>query len=175
MKNELNVSAPIAKKTPDPGKELGGSDHDKFNLIAVNQAVNCLWLANASDEDRDRLIQGTLIALKGIAPRDEMEGMLAVQMVACHNAAIECYRRAMLDNQSFEGRQMALNQANKLTRSYTSLMETLNKNRGKGQQKMTVKYVHVAEGGQAIVGNVDRSTGGGVEREIEEQPHAKQK
>ncbi len=175
MSSKLNVIAPTKKKKPDPSKQLGGSDDDKFNQVAVNQAVNCLWLAHANDEDRDKLIQSTLISLRGIAPRDEMEGMLAVQMVACHNAAIECYRRAMLENQTFEGRQAALNQANRLTRSYTTLMETLNKNRGKGQQKMTVKYVHVHEGGQAIVGNVDRTTGGGVEREIEDQPHAKQK
>ena len=31
--------------------------------------------------------------------------MLAAQLVATHNAAMECYRRAMLDNQTFEGRR----------------------------------------------------------------------
>ena len=31
-----------------------------------------------------------------IKPTDEIEGMLAAQMVAAHNATMECYRRAML-------------------------------------------------------------------------------
>ena len=41
---------------------------------------------------------------------------------------------------------------------YAKQLETLNKHRGKGQQKVTVEHVNVAAGGQAIVGNVD--TGG---------------
>ena len=45
----------------------------------------------------------------GIAPRDELEGMMAAQLVAAHNAAMECYRRAMIGEQSFEGRSENLN------------------------------------------------------------------
>ena len=44
--------------------------------------------------------------------------MLAAQMVAAHNAAMECYRRAMLGEQTFEGRKENLTQANKLSRTY---------------------------------------------------------
>jgi hypothetical protein len=36
----------------------------------------------------------------GIAPQDEFEGMTAAQLVACHNASMECYRRAMIDRQA---------------------------------------------------------------------------
>ena len=49
-----------------------------------------------------------------------------------------------------------LNQANKLSRTYSTLLEALNRHRGKGQQKVTVEHVHVHQGGQAIVGNVER-------------------
>ncbi len=38
-------------------------------------------------------------------------------------------------------------------------MEALNRHRGKGQQKMTVEHIHVGEGGQAIVGNVQGGRG----------------
>ena len=34
--------------------------------------------------------------LIGIAPSDEFEGMVAGHLVACHNASMECYRRAMI-------------------------------------------------------------------------------
>ena len=97
--------------------------------------------------------------------------MIAAQLVACHNASMECYRRAMIGEQTFEGRRENLNQANKLSRTYSTLLESLNRHRGKGQQKVTVEHVHVHEGGQAIVGNVE-SRGGGFAPKSEEQPHA---
>jgi hypothetical protein len=83
--------------------------------------------------------------------------MLASQLLASHNAAMECYRRAMLPEQTFDGRRENLSQANKLSRTHATLLEALNRHRGKGQQKVTVEHVHVHEGGQAIVGNVGRA------------------
>ena len=81
--------------------------------------------------------------------------MIAAQLVACHNASMECYRRAALGDQTFEGKRENLNQANRLSRTYSTLLEALNRHRGKGQQKMVVEHVHVHKGGQAIVGNVE--------------------
>ena len=92
--------------------------------------------------------------MQGIAPGNEIEGMLAAQMVACHNAAMECFRRAMLPEQSTQARDMNLTQANKLTRSYTTLVQALDEHRGKGQQTVRVEHVYVYDGGQAIVGAV---------------------
>jgi hypothetical protein len=54
----------------------------------------------------------------GIAPRGELEGMIAAQLLGCHNASMECYLRAMLGEQTFEGRHENLYQANKLSRTY---------------------------------------------------------
>jgi hypothetical protein len=104
-----------------------------------------------------RTQSASLSFLAGVQPKDELEGMLAAQLLASHNAAMECYRRAMISEQTFEGRKENLNQANKLSRTHTTLLEALNRHRGKGQQKVTVEYVHVHEGGQAIVGNVSAS------------------
>jgi hypothetical protein len=45
--------------------------------------------------------------------------------------------------------------------------------RPKGEQKMTVQHVHVAEGGQAIVGNANApAEGGGARGKTGDQPHA---
>ncbi len=77
----------------------------------------------------------------------------------------------MHPEQTFEGRRENLNQANKLSRTYATLLEALNRHRGKGQQKVTVEHVHVHEGGQAIVGNVE-TPGGGFASKSKEQPHA---
>jgi len=108
-----------------------------------------------------------------MSPKDELEGMMAAQLIAAHNAAMECYRRAMIGEQTFEGRRENLNQANKLSRSFAVLLDALNRHRGKGQQKVTVEHVHVHSGGQAIVGMVD-TPGGGDRGNSEDQPHAKQ-
>jgi len=81
--------------------------------------------------------------------------MLATQMVATHNAAMECLRRAMLGGQTFEGRDQSLKHAAKLLSIYLRQIEVLNKHRGKGQQKVTAEYVNVEAGGQAVVGNIE--------------------
>ncbi len=154
-------------------KSIGGSQSDHWNNLLANQAVQALWVKNSDPETRDHQLNATVAALVGIAPKDEMEGMMAAQLIAAHNAAMECYRRAMIGEQSFEGRRENLSQANKLSRTYATLLEALNRHRGKGQQKVTVEHVHVHAGGQAVVGLVG-TPGGGDRGKLEEQPHAKQ-
>jgi hypothetical protein len=106
-----------------------------------------------------------------IAPKDELEGMMAAQLLAAHNAAMECYRRAMIGELTFEGRRENLSQANKLSRTYAALLDVLNRHRGKGQQKVTVEHVHVHSGGRAVVGMVETPEGGS-QAKSEEQPHS---
>jgi hypothetical protein len=158
-------------------KNIGGSQSDHWNNILANQAVQALWLKNSSPEERDKQFSAMIAALAGIAPKDELEGMMAAQLVAAHNAAMECYRRAMIGEQTFEGRRENLAQANKLSRTYAALLEALNRHRGKGQQKVTVEHVHVHAGGQAVVVGMVASPdlpGGGDHNNLEGQPHAKQ-
>jgi hypothetical protein len=85
--------------------------------------------------------------------------MLATQLIASHMAAMDCYAHLNKthDRQTHE---YHLNQANKLSRTFASLLEALNRHRGKGQQKVTVEHVHVHQGGQAIVGHVEHPGGG---------------
>ena len=146
-------------------KSLGGSQSDNWNSILANQTVQTLWVAHSEQETKDRQYSATAAALVGIGPKDELEGMIAAQLIAAHNAAMECYRRAMIGEQSFEGRRENLNQANKLSRTYATLLEALNRHRGKGQQKVTVEHVHVHAGGQAVVGT-GRDPGGRGSTEI---------
>jgi hypothetical protein len=176
-KPTANIPKTMVANDPDDRqgrlKDIGGSQSDNWNNLLANQAVEALWLKNSSPEERDRQFRATAAALIGIAPRDELEGMIAAQLIAAHNAAMECYRRAMIGDQTFEGRRENLTQANKLSRTYAALLEALNRHRGKGQQKVTVEHVHVHAGGQAVVGNIERP-GGGDRGRSEEQPHAKE-
>lgn len=51
--------------------------------------------------------------------------------------------------------------AMKLMRSFASQLETLERRRRGGEQKVTVEHVHVHAGGQAIVGTVETGGKGG--------------
>jgi hypothetical protein len=170
-KKKLPLKAIDPLGEPGELKRIGGSQSDIWNNLIVGQVVQTLWTKNSDPEERKRQYEGTISALIAMSPQDEIEGMVATQLIAAHNASMECFRRAMIGEQTFEGRRENLNQANKLSRTYSALLEALNRYRGKGQQKVTVEHVHVHQGGQAIVGNV-RSQGGGLTSKPEEQPHA---
>ena len=154
-------------------KPVGGSRSDHWNNVLLNQAANTLWIKHSDEKTREIQCKATMSALIGMAPKDEIEGMIATQLIAAHNAAMECYRRAMLGEQTFEGRRENLSQANKLSRTYTVLLDALNRHRGKGQQKVTVEHVHVHSGGQAVVGMVETSDAGSQPKS-EGPAHAKQ-
>jgi hypothetical protein len=67
----------------------------------------------------------------------------------------------------------AQNALNKLARTFAAQVEALKRYRSGGEQKMTVQQVHVAEDGQAIVGNVNAPAEGvGAPKKSEVQPHA---
>jgi hypothetical protein len=166
-----NVRTIVAKEpTQQHGalRRIGGSASDDWNNTLANQTINTLWVKHSDEQTVDRQLKAATAALVGIGPRDELEGMIAAQLIAAHSAAMECYRRAMLSEQTLEGRRENLSQANKLSRSYTLLLEALNRHRGKGQQKVTVEHVHVHEGGQAIVGTVEG--GGGTSKKSGSTP-----
>ena len=110
--------------------------------------------ARWSKEQVDAKIDLLRDLLDEINPTDPAEAMLAAQMIATHEAAMECLRRSVLPEQSREGRDLNLKNATKLMSLYERQVAGLDKHRGRGQQNVTVKYVHVSEGGQAIVGNV---------------------
>jgi hypothetical protein len=140
-------------------RRLGVSMSHTFNNVLVNQAMSALWLKNSDAEEIRQHRLAAVAALAGIKPGDELEGMIAAQLVACHNASMECYRRAMIGEQTFEGRQENLNQANRLSRTYSTLLEALNRHRGKGTQKVTVEHVHVHEGAQSFRGRLAQISG----------------
>ena len=152
-------------------RNIGGSRSNSWNTIIADQTIQALW-RHSDPKTRDKQFGATVTALIGIDPKDELEGMMAAQLIAAHNAAMECYRRAMIAEQTFGGRQENLAQANKLSRTYATLLEALNRHRGKGQQKVTVEHVHVHAGGQAVVGAVE-TLGGRDRAKLKDQPNAR--
>ena len=84
-KNKL----PLKAIDPVPGelKRIGGSQSDIWNNLIVGQVVQTLWTKNSDSEERKRQYEGTISALIAISPDDEIEGMIATQLIAAHNAS----------------------------------------------------------------------------------------
>lgn len=94
----------------------------------------------------------------GIEPKDQIEAMLAAQMASVHLATLGLARR-LNHSETIVQQDSAERAFNKLARTFTTQIEALKKYRNGGEQKMTVEHVHVHEGGQAIVGNVQGGRG----------------
>ena len=150
----------VSSKKLQAGFKISDATLRDQKLLEIAQL---LWVQeDASEEMRQKRVIRALQLYESLEPADGAEGMLATQMVGTHDAALECLKRAAIANQTFEGRDMALKHAHKLMALYTQQLATLNKHRGKGQQKVTVEHVNVEAGGQAIVGNVE---GGAARRQ----------
>jgi hypothetical protein len=113
-------------------------------------------LANASGHGRDfdeRRLNFMLSVIKGIEPRNQLEAMLAAQMAAVHMASMTFAGR-LAEVETIPQQDSAERAFNKLIRTFAMQMEALNRYRSGAEQKVTLQHVSVAEGGQAIVGNL---------------------
>ena len=98
-----------------------------------------------------------LAYVDGMQPNDAAEALLLTQMAATHQAMMMMLRR-LNHVENIPQQDSAERAVNKLGRTFAAQMDTLKRYRSKGQQVVRVERVMVAEGGQAIVGNVE--TGG---------------
>jgi hypothetical protein len=148
-------------------RAVGTTDFDFYDGL-LGQLVNASKEAGVSQRGANFMLS----VIKGIEPRDQIETMLAAQMAAVHMASMTFARRlAHVDN--IPQQDSASNAFNKLARTFSAQVEALKRYRSGGEQKMTVQHVHVAEGGQAIVGNVNAPPEGvGARKKTEDQPHA---
>jgi hypothetical protein len=131
---------------------LASADGDFVSGIASQ-------LANASAHDQDINEAGLnfmLSVIKGIEPRDQLESMLAAQMAAVHVASMT-FARQLANVGNIPQQDSAERAFNKLTRTFAMQMEALKRYRAGAEQKVTLQHVSVAEGGQAIVGNVTQA------------------
>jgi hypothetical protein len=83
-------------------RSIAGSSSDTWNLPIACQVYDAVWTQGLDEGARDRFREGALLTLIGIKPKDALEGMVAAQMLAAHNAAMECYRHAMIPEQTFD-------------------------------------------------------------------------
>jgi hypothetical protein len=111
-----------------------------------------------------------LQGLKSVKPNDPIEGMLAAQIIAAHEAAMHLRQLAWHPDQSFVVQTRYLELAEKAARTMAMLTERLDQHRSRGQQQITVRHVAV-NAAQAVVADTV-TTGGGLHLNGH-RPHAK--
>src|SRR6185436_19260433 len=99
-------------------------------------------------------INAALAMIEAAAPKDEIEGALAVQMACTHTAAMAIL--AKLDTGFGTERRIAVfgSAAARLMKAYAMQMEVLRRLRNGGHQFVRVEHMHVNEGGEAVIANV---------------------
>jgi hypothetical protein len=148
---------------------IGTADLDFFDGLTL-QLVN----ASKGQGSPEKTVNFMLAVVKGIEPRDQIEAMLGAQMAAVHMASMTFARR-LANVENIPQQDSAQIAFNKLTRTFAAQVEVLKRYRSGGEQKMTVQHqhVHVGEGGQAIIGDVNTpALGVGATEKAKEQPHA---
>ena len=134
-------------------KALGTTSGDFVNasLFQIQSASRSPWGGIS-----ELAMNAALAMIEAAAPKDEIEGALAVQMACTHTAAMAVL--AKLDAAFGSERHVAAfgSTAARLMRAYATQVEVLRRLRNGGQQYVRVEHVHVNDGGQAVIGNVKK-------------------
>jgi hypothetical protein len=113
-------------------KHVGGSPPDDCNRTAVDTVTRRESDARAREERYQAAIDGRI----GVVTQDDIDAMLAEQMLATHGAAMDCYRSAA---EASEGpaRRHDLALADKLARSFAALAATQRRSRRTPRRTIT--------------------------------------
>ena len=142
-----------------------GSLSQPFIDVMMGELLT-IWDGNGGISEKS--YDAAIAVIEGAAPQNELEAMLIVQMIAANEAGLRA--TAMVGKSDMFPHARGFGQlANKVMRTFTAQTEALAKLRRGGEQ--IVKYVHVHEGGQAVVaGTINQQRGSG-NLETAEQPY----
>lgn len=136
---------------------VGSRSHSFLNMLLnqIGEAVK----GGLSETEKYNANSAILLAVE---PQNELEALLAAQMIAAHEGAMSMSAK-MRHADMLPQFQAYSGLANKFMRTFAVQMETLAKIRRGGEQ--IVKHVHVYDGGQAVVANTinqHRGVGGAL-------------
>ena len=152
------------------GDTFGTRSADFLAIEITNLSAGVRTRGNREASQQE--INAGIAFVAAVAPENELEAALAVQMAQNHALATDLLGRAA-GAKNLEHVQAFTNLAVKLQRTFTAQIEALARMRGKGQQTVRVEHVTVEAGAQAIVGDVHHHAprGGGAQLKSETQPY----
>jgi len=132
-----------------------GPKSERFRRALSKQLFDSAWTIDMDSDERSEARIGALEAWEAFEPQDASEAFLVALMVMNFQAAAGRMRLAAQTLNPDEC-DRAMKSANQLMGMYGQQLTTLDRHRGKGQQRITVERVAVVESGrQAIVGNIE--------------------
>ena len=95
VRADVKPKCPIAGATASPHRQalrsgksqrFGGSQFDAWNEQIIHDTAAALWVQHPDPDMLHRQLVAAYAGLAGIAPKDELEGMMAAQLIAAHSA-----------------------------------------------------------------------------------------
>jgi hypothetical protein len=139
-------------------KTSGGAE------AVIETAINAYASLSADVPNKTKDANDYLALMAELAPGDPLESLLLSQMLMVHKQAMHYLRLSNgTAETTVEIRTAWHKRYTSLMKLYAQQLEALDRHKRGGKQKMTIEHLHVHEGGQAVVGNINR--GGGVKNE----------
>lgn len=139
----------------DEIKKLTGAKDYELGLNILFKGVFAM-----PGTDRTENTNVALQTLSDSMPKDVTEARLCMLEAALYAQGMQCFNRAERENM-IPQREYYIKNAIKLLRLHNETIETLNKYRRGGEQRVVVQHVQVNDGGKAVVGGVFE--GGGLQ------------
>lgn len=130
-----------------------GVDDSNGGMHMLYLCADACGIRGVKEEDRMESLQTTMHALTSLDPKDTIEGMLVTRLLALHEQGMKFLAIAS-SAAGDQVRDLYVNMATKLLRLHNESLDMLLRYRRKGEQRVVVQHVNVADGGKAIVGNV---------------------
>lgn len=124
---------------------LGTASSD-FSLHALSQLTTTCHLRGT--QVGEQALNAQLAFIGAVAPQNELEAALALQMAATHDLSMHLIGKAKHADRLDHMREYG-NLATKAARTFSTQMKALSDLRRGGEQ--VVRHIHVHEGGQAVV------------------------
>ena len=139
---------------PDLGERLMAETLGVADTDAMYGLLRQLVRASVQGEKPDAVNLAFMLSMiQSIKPRDAVEAMLVAQMVSVHVMTMRCAHQ-LAGAQDEVQQDSAARALGRLARTFPAQIEALNRHRSHGEPAITVQNVSVADGGNAIVGNV---------------------
>jgi hypothetical protein len=140
-------------------------DEKAINAVLGNYATKGMDFTGMSADEKKqregRLYQATKLLTDALGAKGLVEHLLSTQLLDIHELQQKLIVYANRSMHYPEENQYYINAVTKLTNAFVSQIMLLQKLQGQSQQKVTVEHLHVHQGAQAIVGQVNANNAGG--------------
>jgi hypothetical protein len=163
------MSMSLTEYVPNVHMSAGGEVVDQSNLQMVNTLSSpTLTAIDASSHRTDLItaIGGSVAAMaldvaETVQASNSLEKMLSHQMAAIHDAGMRAMQRANVTSDAAHATKL-INASTRCFDTFQRAAMTLERLRGKQEQRILVQHVNVGQGAQAVIGNIQTGVGGSL-------------